>query len=88
MTQLDKPNRVTPERIQEVIKECDYFNHGLLTVCIMTLANGFIVTGESACVSEANYNEELGQKIAREKATDKIWALEGYLLKQQADDEH
>ena len=29
------------------------------------------------------YNEELGNKIAFTNAKDKIWALEGYLLKQK-----
>ena len=34
------------------------------------------------CASPANFNAELGRKIARGHARDKIWALEGYLLKQ------
>lgn len=52
-----------------------------LTICVLILRNGFTVTGESACASPANFNAELGRKIAREKAREKIWALEGYLLK-------
>jgi hypothetical protein len=52
-----------------------------LTICVLILRNGFTVTGESACASPENFNAELGQKIAREKARDKIWALEGYLMK-------
>lgn len=55
----------------------------LLTFCVLVLRNGFTVTGESACASPENFNAELGQKIARKHATDKIWALEGYALKQQ-----
>ena len=39
------------------------------------------VTGESACASPENYNAEIGRKIARENAKQKIWALEGYVLK-------
>lgn len=54
-----------------------------LTVCCMTLANGFTVTGESACASPANFDEEIGKKIAFEQARNKIWTLEGYLLKQK-----
>lgn len=52
-----------------------------LTICILVLKNGFTVTGESACVSPENFDAELGRKIARQKAVDKIWMLEGYLLK-------
>lgn len=56
---------------------------GLLTICVLVLRNGFTVTGESACASPENFNEELGRKIARENARNKIWALEGYLLRQK-----
>lgn len=55
----------------------------LLTFCVLVLKNGFTVTGESACASPENFNAELGQKIARANAVNKIWPLEGYLLKQQ-----
>lgn len=53
-----------------------------ITFCILTLENGFTVTGESACASPENFNAEIGKKIAYENAKEKIWALEGYLLKQ------
>lgn len=54
-----------------------------LTFCVLTLQNGFTVTGESACASPENFDEEIGKKIARENAREKIWLLEGYLLKQK-----
>jgi hypothetical protein len=56
---------------------------GLLTFCVLVLQNGFTVTGESACASPENFDAEIGRKIARQNAEQKIWALEGYLLKQQ-----
>ena len=43
--------------------------------------NGFTVTGESACVSPENFNAEIGRKIARENAINKVWPLMGYELK-------
>lgn len=55
----------------------------LLTFCVLVLKNGFTVTGESACASPENFNAEIGQKIARSNAVNKIWALEGYLLKER-----
>ena len=55
----------------------------LLTFCVLVLKNGFTVTGESACASPENFNAEIGRKIARENAKQKIWLLEGYRLKQQ-----
>ena len=55
----------------------------LLTFCVLVLKNGFTVTGESACASPENFDTELGRKIARENAKQKIWPLMGYLLKEQ-----
>lgn len=53
----------------------------LLTFCVLVLRNGFTVTGESACASPENFNAEIGRKIARENAINKIWPLMGYELK-------
>ena len=55
----------------------------LLTFCVLVLKNGFTVTGESACASPENFDAEIGRKIARQNAVNKIWQLEGYLLKQE-----
>jgi hypothetical protein len=49
----------------------------------LTLKNGFNVIGESAAASPENFKEEIGKQIAYENARNKIWALEGYLLKQR-----
>lgn len=53
----------------------------LLTFCVLVLKNGFTVTGESACVSPANFDAEIGRKIARQHAVDKIWPLLGFSLR-------
>ena len=53
----------------------------LLTFCVLVLRNGFTVTGESACASPENFNADIGRKIARENAVNKIWPLMGYELK-------
>src|SRR5690606_34047457 len=55
--------------------------HSLLTFCVLTLRNGFIVTGTSACASPENYDPEIGQRIARENSINQIWPLLGYELK-------
>jgi len=53
----------------------------LLTFCVIVLRNGFTVTGESACASPENFDAEIGRKIARENAVQKIWPLMGYELR-------
>ena len=55
----------------------------LLTFCVLTLSNGFTVTGESACASPENFDAELGRKIARANAVAKVWPLMGYALKER-----
>jgi len=77
--------RVTPELIESKIKS-EYYHvvpNTTLTICVLTLENGYLVTGESAAASEENFDEEIGRKIAKANAVDKIWALEGYLLKEK-----
>jgi hypothetical protein len=77
--------RLTPESIDAAIKSVDYhvFGGTVLTVCCLTLQNGFTVTGESACASPENFNAEIGKEIAHQNAREKIWALEGYLLRER-----
>ena len=53
----------------------------LLTFCVLVLRNGFTVTGESACASPENFDAEIGRKIARQNAVQKIWPLMGYELR-------
>lgn len=79
---LDAP-RLTPEHIDaQILTEQFYVFPGTsLTVCALTLKNGFHVVGESAPASPENFDEAIGRKIARDHARNKIWALEGYLLR-------
>ncbi len=53
----------------------------VLTFCVLVLRNGFTVTGESACASPENFNAEIGRKVARQKAIEKMWPLLGYELR-------
>jgi hypothetical protein len=79
-----KAPRLTPELIDAQIAGEQYhvFHGTTLTVCCLTLQNGFCVTGESAAASPENFDQEIGRKIARDNARNKIWAFEGYLLRQ------
>jgi len=75
--------RLKPEDIDNTIVDEKYhvFEGTTLTVACLVLRNGYTVTGESAAASTDNFDEEIGRKIARENARNKIWALEGYLLR-------
>jgi hypothetical protein len=77
--------RITPEHIESCVVSEQYyvFTDTTFTVCLLTLKNGFQVSGDSACASPENFDAEIGRKIARDNAVQKIWALEGYLLKEK-----
>jgi hypothetical protein len=80
--------RITPQDIDDCIVSEEYhvFPDSCLTVCCLTLKNGFNTVGHSACASPENFNAEIGQTIARKNAREEIWVLEGYLLKQRLSD--
>lgn len=85
--------RLTPQHIDDQIvserwgRASELFNEPnsvplqCLTVCVVTLRNGFTLVGKSACASPENFDLEIGGKIARDDARKQIWALEGYLLR-------
>ena len=88
--------RVTPADIEASIAKELFFTAGqaarglnlpaspsddLLTFCVLTLRNGFTVTGESACASPENFDPEIGRNIARQNAVSKVWPLLGYELR-------
>lgn len=77
--------RLTPQKIDEVIKSETFtmLPSGKCMVCELTLRNGFTVRGESAVVSKANFDQEIGRDISRKNAREKIWALEAYILQEQ-----
>jgi hypothetical protein len=79
---LNKP-RLSPQMIADTILAEQYyiFPGTVMTICCLTLQNGYNVIGTSAPVSPENFDEGMGRKIAKTKAVDQIWALEGYLLK-------
>ena len=79
------PNRITVSDMQAKVKSATYTRlfATTTTVCQITLENGYTLIGTSACVDEANYNQSIGEKIAYDNAFEKLWDLEGYLLKQR-----
>lgn len=75
-------NKVTKEHIEARIVDTAYMvlPDSTVTICNLTLENGFSVRGESACVDPRNFNLQIGREIAYRDAFEKLWQLEGYLL--------
>lgn len=71
--------RLTPQLIDDTIVAEAYhvFPGTTLTVCALTLRNGFQATGESAAASPANFDEQIGRKIARDNARAELARVTG-----------
>jgi hypothetical protein len=75
--------RVTEDSIQNRIKYVDFLDHYQLTICIITMENGFMVHGVSAPASPDNFDAEVGKRYAYDNAFKQLWQLEGYLLREK-----
>jgi len=76
--------QLTPEMIDARIAAEAYhqFPGTTMIVCLLTLTNGAYVTGGAAGIA-ADFDEATARRVAREAARSKIWALEGYLLRER-----
>lgn len=81
------PSQLTPAHIQSVILREEYktiaFPNTIVTECYLVMANGWVVIGHSAAVVMEQFVAEIGRKLARAKAVDQVYILEGYLMKQR-----
>lgn len=79
------PRKVTLGDIQAKVMKVAYIRvpDTTLTFCVLTMENGFTVTGQSACVDPKEFSAAVGEQVAHNNAIDKIWDLEGYLLSQR-----
>ena len=79
------PNKLSMGHILDTVLRADYWRLGetTTTVCQLTLKNGYTVIGTSACIDPLEFNKSIGEKVAWDNALEKVWDLEGYLLKQR-----
>jgi hypothetical protein len=75
--------RVTEASIKGKIGSVDYVRHDKLTLAIVTMKNGFKVVGKAAPASRENFDAQVGERYAYDDAFEKLWQLEGYLLREQ-----
>lgn len=82
-------DKVTIDYIEAQIVKQEDFKLGLkTTVVLLTLANGFEVVGKSSCVNPDNYDHAIGVNVARARAIDQLWVLEGYTLQNEMSERH
>jgi len=58
-----------------------HLSHSLMTLCFLTMINGFVIVGKSAPASPENFNAEKGRTFAKEDAVRQAWPLMGYSLR-------
>jgi len=75
--------KVTKAHLDAIIVGATYYPQGTLMLCVLEVANGFMAVGQSACASPENYDARIGRELAYHDAYNKLWALEGYLLRQR-----
>ena len=76
-------NKVTQEQINHLLDNAPTQEHVFWEkelVVSYLLPSGFTVTGRAPCVDPKNFDIEIGRRVAREKAEDTLWQLEGYRL--------
>ena len=79
-------DRLTPDDIANAIVKVDY--HAIpdtsILICVITLKNGAKVVGKNyGSINSSNYSLELARDMAYKEAVEKVWELEGYLLRQR-----
>lgn len=79
------PERITLDHVKSVILSAEYVHVGgsTLTLCILKLKNGCHVTGESAAILPSDFNVQVGQEKAYQRAVEEVFQLESYLLRQR-----
>lgn len=75
---------LTPDFLKSQIRDVTYNRFGETGIqCVLTLLNGYTVTGESGCIDPTVFNQAIGEKYAYENAFNKLWVIFGYNEKQR-----
>ena len=76
----DKPS-ISAEMVEAFIADVEVQTLGTKTTLVRAiLRNGFEIVEASSCVSEENYDVEIGCEVCMKKIRDKVWMLLGFLL--------
>lgn len=74
-------NKITDKDLDNFIVKGTSIKLGEKTAVVLdTTITGFDTIGTSACVDSNNYNQEIGDEIAREEIRNKMWGHLGFIL--------
>lgn len=86
MNQTTPPIRLLPDAIDATVQATEFyvFPGTTVTVCLLTLRNGAKVLGHNyGAIDAARQDWATGRFEARAMAMEKVWELEGYLLRER-----
>ena len=86
ITDVQTEKRLTPSHIDAaIVKEAFHvFPDSTVTVCMLTLRNGAKVLGHNyGSIDPSQQDWAVGRREARVMAVEKVWELEGYVLRQK-----
>ena len=77
--------KLTKEILESHIADESYhqFPNTTVTVCCLTLDNGFDVIGYSTVIEKEKFNAEMGEKFAKDDAVGKMWELYAFDARQK-----
>jgi len=82
--------RVTIEEIEEKVANVEYIfpeSCPRMTLCVLTMQNGFSISGQAVAADIENFNENLGREMSRKDALTKMWPIESYLRFEKEDND-
>ena len=76
--------KLTPELLKSKITGEAYhqFDGTTVTICCLTLENGYNTIGQSACSDQSMCDAEVGKDLAYQDAFSKLWQLYGFNAKE------
>lgn len=76
--------KLTPEILESKIVGLAYhqFEGTTVTICCLTLENGYNTIGQSACIDQSMFDAEVGKDLAYQDAFSKLWQLYGFNAKE------
>lgn len=73
--------RVTPEMVAGFVRSIEFKGrHANHAVYLVTLANGFTLIEESACVHPENFDETIARGIVEKRVEKRVYHLLGFML--------
>jgi hypothetical protein len=76
---MDEYMKVTPQELEdEIVHEIYLQPIGTLTICVVTTRRGMHLVGSSGCLDPRMFDAEVGRRIARADAVNKLWPILGH----------